>query len=191
MWEGWVAGQFGEVAGASQSAWAYTFGVGRNFPCVFWTPTLWAYFDFATGDKDGNGYHHFFPLSHKYLGFMDFFGRRNIQDVNFLLTAKPAKKLKLLAWWHIFRLQNIADIPYSVVMGPSPAPVPGAALVPGGSSDLGQELDLVASYNITDRTNLVLGYSHFWAGDFFSTNPSPGLFDGDADFYYVQFTENF
>lgn len=43
----------------------------------------------------------------------------------------------------------------------------------------------------TPRTSILLRYSHFFAGDYFSTNASFGLVDDDADFYYVQFTQNF
>ena len=179
-----VAGQWGDVGANSQRAWAYTLGLGRKFECIPWSPTFWTYFDFATGDENGNGYHHQFPLAHKYMGFMDLFGRRNIQDLNFRLNAKPCDKLTLLAWYHIFKLQTIEDVPYSVVMTPFVA-------TPGGSSDLGQEIDLMAKYSITPRSNLALGYPHFFSGAFYSTNPSPTPFSGDANFYWAQFTQNF
>ena len=182
--EGWLAGQFGEVGGATQSAWAYTLGLGRKFSSIPWKPTLWAYFDFATGDDNGNGFHHLFPLGHKYLGFMDLFGRRNLEDINFRLTATPTKKVKLMLWWHIFHLQNRNDVPYNVNLTPF---VP----VAGGSSYLGQELDLTLAYKITPRANVLLGYSHFFTGDWYRTNPTPPPSSQDADFYYVQFIQNF
>lgn len=75
-------------------------------------------------------------------------------------------------------------MPYNVNMTPFVATA-------GGSNDLGQELDLIAAYKLTPRSNVLLGYSHFFAGDFYSTNPTPAPFSGDADFYYVQFTQNF
>ena len=120
------------------------------------------------------------PLAHKYLGFMDFYGRRNIEDFNLQLTAK----LKLMLWWHIFRLQDRDDVPYSVIMTPE---VP----IPGGSPKLGQELDLLASWTINPRMHMLLGYSHFFTGDFYRTNPSPPPFAGDANFYYTQFSLKF
>ena len=184
LWEVEAAYQHGNVGAAAQSAWMYTLGLGRKFEDVTWSPTFWAYFDFATGDNRGNGFHHLFPLGHKYLGFMDLFGRRNIEDLNFQFSVKPMPKLKVLLWWHIFHLQNTADVPYNVNMTPFVATA-------GGSADLGQELDLIAKYSITPRSNLLLGYSHFFAGDFYATNPIPPPFAGDADFYYAQFTQNF
>ena len=64
-------------------------------------------------------------------------------------------------------------------------------IVPGGSQYLGQELDLTATYNINARMSLLLGYSHFWSGSWFNTNPSALPFRGDADFFYTQYHFNF
>ncbi|MHC4401588.1 MAG: alginate export family protein [Planctomycetota bacterium] len=180
-----AAYQCGEFGTANHSAWAYTLGFGRKCPNLAWKPTLWAYFDWAQGNPiQGNGYHHLFPLSHKYLGYMDFFGRRNVEDVNFLVTLQPRENVKLLFWWHVLFLENGLDVPYTVGMTPT---VP----VPGGSEYLGQEVDLTAAWTITPRMHLLLGYSHFFTGDFYRTNPSPGLFTGDADFFYAQFGVRF
>lgn len=103
---------------------------------------------------------------------MDLFGRRNIEDINFQLTLQPHEKVTCLLWYHYFRLQNINDVPYNVDM------TWFAGLTTGrqsGSRDLGQEIDLTASFAPAPRMNLLLGYSHFFAGDFYST-----LCDGDA-----------
>ncbi len=180
-----AAYQFGNFGPTNHSAGAYTLGLGRELGTGPWKPTLWVYYDWASGDDTiGNGYHHLMPLAHKYLGFMDFFGRRNIKDLNVQLAAKPTEKLKLMLWWHIFQLQNRNDVPYSVIMTPE---VP----TPGGSPELGQELDLLASWTITPRMHMLLGYSRFFTGEFYSTNPSPPPFAGDADFYYTQFSLKF
>jgi hypothetical protein len=116
---------------------------------------------------------------------MDFYGRRNVQDANLLLTMKPHDKIKLLAWYHYFQLQNINDVPYNVNMTPF-ADLPAGS---SGSRDLGSEVDLTATWLISPRTNLVFGYSHFFAGDYYSTTPVP--YDGDADFFWTQYSVNF
>ncbi len=193
-WEGsyesWLAEaeagyQFGSFDGASHSAGAFTTGIGRKLGDDGWKPTLWLYYDWASGDDVlGNGYHHLFPLAHKYLGFMDLFGRRNIQDLNTLLTLQPCEKLKLLAWYHVFWLQDPNDVPYGVTMAPF-------VNTPGGSNELGHELDLLATFTTGPRSDLVLGYSHFFTGDFYRTNPTPPPFSGDANFYYVQYAVRF
>lgn len=191
-WDMEAAVQFGKNSdGSDHAAGMCTIGGGYTHSCHCWKPTLWLYYDWASGDNTiGNGFDHLFPLAHKYLGWMDLFGRRNIQDLNLLFTVQPHDKLKLTAWFHTFWLANGNDIPYSVVMGPSPT-IPGVLIVPGGSNYLGQELDLLASYTINARTNILVGYSHFFSGSWFDSNPSALPYRGDADFVYTQFQVNF
>lgn len=164
-----------------------TFGLGRTLSQFGWNPTLWAYYDWASGDDAtgaGNGFHHNFPLAHKYNGFMDLFGRRNLEDVNLQLTLQPTKKLKLLAWYHYFFLETQTDTPYSVVMTPF-----NAGNLPG-SPDLGHEIDLLATYTLSPRSDILAGYSHFFAGDYYSSTPGVP-YDGDASFFYTQYTIDF
>jgi hypothetical protein len=118
---------------------------------------------------------------------MDLFGRRNIEDANLLLTMQPWDKLKLLAWYHVFRLEDINDVPYNVNMTAYAGMVSGDAL----SRDLGKELDLVALIPITPRMDVLFGYSHFFTGDFYTTTPVALPYTGDADFYYTQMQLNF
>ncbi len=177
--------QTGNTKQVNHDAFAYTIGLGRKFSCTPWKPTLWAYWDWAEGDDViGNGYNHMFPLGHKYLGFMDMFGRSNIEDLNFLATVKPTERTKLLVWYHIFGLQNGNDVPYNVNMSPYN---PGNA---AGSTDLGQELDTIFQVNISPRTDILVGYSHFFTGDYYKTTAGVP-YQGDADFVYTQFIVNF
>ena len=60
----------------------------------------------------------------------------------------------------------------------------------GGSQYLGQELDLIFTWQFHPRQDLVFGYSHFFHGNFYDTNPAVP-FRGDADFFYTQYTINF
>ncbi|MEZ6093422.1 MAG: alginate export family protein [Pirellulaceae bacterium] len=188
LWDFEGAYQFGDnTDGSSHVAGMATFGIGRKLSNRCWKPVLWAYYDWASGDDAtgaGNGFHHNFPLAHKYNGFMDLFGRRNIEDVNLQLSMQPSEKLKLLVWYHYFFLETQTDTPYSVVM----TPFNGGNLP--GSADLGHEIDFVASYKINQRQDIVLGYSHFFSGDYYDTTPGVP-FNGDADFFYTQWTVNF
>jgi hypothetical protein len=177
--------QFGDNRdGSDHNAGFVTGGVGRKWDGG-WKPQLWVYYDWASGTDDlgaSNGFNHLFPLAHYFLGFMDLYGRQNIETPNVRLTLQPTERLQLLMWYYYFFLENKNDGPYSVAMTPY-------ALVAPDSADLGHELDFTASYTINARTNLLLGYSHFFSGAYYNT---PGLpFDGDADFYYTQLTFNF
>ena len=180
-----AAYQFGRYGAFDHSAGAYTLGLGRRLALLPQEPELWVYFDWASGDSvQGNGFHHLFPLGHHYLGFIDLFGRRNIQTINVLYTHQLTQKWRLLIWWYVFWLQRTDDVPYGVAMNPL---VP----LPGGSRNLGEELDLIVGYRISPRMDLLVGFSYFWAGRFWATNPSPGIFRGDAHFTYIQWITNF
>ncbi len=188
LYEAEGAYQFGRnINGSDHSAGAFTLGLGRKFPCAAWKPTIWAYYDWASGsDTRGQGFHHMFPLAHKYLGFMDLYGRRNIETANVQLTMQPHDKLKLLAWFYVFRLQNINDVPYNLNMTPFNNLPSGSS----GSRDLGNEIDLTATWLISPRTNIVFGFSYFFAGDYYGTTPGVP-YDGDANFFWTQYTMNF
>ncbi len=182
--------QFGMNAdNTDHSAGSVTAGLGRKLSGSKLAPTLWAYYDWASGDSSaegsGNGYHHYEPLAHKYNGFMDIFGRRNLQDINLLFTANLTDKVKFLAWYHYFRLANINDVPYNVTM----SRFNGLAGT-SGSKDLGHEIDFVITHTLTPRMSVLYGYSHFFAGDYYDTTPGVPH-TGDADFAYLQWHVNF
>jgi hypothetical protein len=189
LYEAELAYQFGtNVDDSDHSAGAMTFGIGRKMTNVLWTPTLWFYYDWASGSDDGlNGFDHYYPLAHKYLGFMDLYARKNLEDANVLLTLSPHERVKLLAWLHVFRLQNGNDVPYNLNNSAYAGLTPGTSV----SQDLGTELDLTLDLTLTERMNLLFGYSHFWAGDYYTDPDSPAPFHDDADFFYTQFTVNF
>lgn len=176
--------QFGSFGDADHAAGFWTVGGGWKFDKLPWQPTCWCYYDWASGDPTiGNGFNHLFPLGHKYLGFMDLFARSNIEDLNCLIELQPHDKLKLLAWWHLFYLQDGRDVPYNVNMTPF-------VTTPGGSQYLGQELDLLATWQVAPRLSMLFGYSHFFTGSWYRTNPAAPS-DEDADFFYVQSQLNF
>ena len=180
-----AATQLGEFQGNNHNAGAFTAGLGRKYEDLCWTPSIWVYYDWASGSNvQGNGYHHLFPLAHKYLGFMDLFGRRNIETPNVQLSMEPHKKLTLMLWYYYFFLENQNDVPYNVTMTPyNPGNQPA-------SPDLGHEIDLTATWKFTPRTAILLGYSHFFSGEYYKQ--TPGLtYRGDADFFYTQFTVSF
>lgn len=161
-------------------------GLGRKFDHS-WKPTLWTYYDWTSGGNvlgGRQGFDQLFPLSHRYFGFMDFYARSNIESPSVLFTCQPREKVQLLVWYHYFFLQTKNDTPYNVNMTPfNPANAPVSA-------SLGQEIDTTLQWSITPRTDLLFGYSHFFAGDYYRLTPGVP-YRGDADFFYTQFTVNF
>jgi len=190
LWELEGGYQFGDFGAGDLSAGFFTVGTGREFVCARMKPTLWVYYDWASGDDDPNDadrntFNQLFPLGHKYLGFMDLVGRQNVRAFNMLFTAQPTKKTKLLLWYYVFHLDDARDALYNAGGAPirlSPAGVAG--------TDVGQEIDVTLQWNFHPRADVLFGYSHFYAGDFVkATNPA-GV-TGDADFYYGQFSFRF
>jgi hypothetical protein len=169
LWEVEGAYQVGaRTSGVSQEDGFITAGLGRAFPSACWKPTVWVYYDQASPHFD-----QLFPLAHKYLGFIDAIQRHNIQSPNVLITAKPHEKLTLLLWYYYFRSDSSAPI---LSIGGTP--------VQNTGRDVGNELDLIANIQLTPRSELLFGWSHFWKGSKI-VNPS------DADFFYTQWLLNF
>ena len=163
--------------GLDHDAGFATIGFGRKFDHP-WSPTLWVYYDYASGNVAGgdfNRYNQLFPLAHKYLGFIDAVARSNVESPNILLTCKPHEKWNLLVWYYYIMANQEGDI------------IPGVA-VPSNQSlasdDFGHELDFTARYSISPRSAVLVGYSHLWAG-----NKIIGT--QDADFFYTEWTLNF
>ena len=165
----------------------FTGGGGRKFASVMWQPELWVFYDWASGDNTvGNGFHTYVQRVHYYLGFMDLFGRRNLEDLNVRLTTRPTQQLTLVAWCHFFSLANGNDVPYNTNMRPFAGLTAGSA----GSQTLGTELDLLATYDVNEQTQLRMGYSHFWSGTFYDTTPGvPTNLDGN--FLFGHFVHQF
>ncbi|QDV86599.1 alginate export family protein [Planctomycetes bacterium TBK1r] len=176
------------------SAGFFTGGLGKQLSictgCGEWKPTVWFWYDWASGGDDfpaargDDSFDHLFPLAHKYLGLMDLFARRNINDVNFqFITPVLGDKVKLLVWYHHFFLDQ-ATTPYGVTEAPF------NAVAAAGDKELGQEIDLVLTCGINPRTNVQIGYSHFRAGDYYDTTAGVPT-NADADFFWTQFQWRF
>jgi hypothetical protein len=116
---------------------------------------------------------------------MDLVARQNIHDLNFLTTSKPTEKWNLLVWWHIFHLDQSRDALYNAAGVPIRIDPTGAA-----GTYVGQELDFTAQYVFDARKDILFGYSHFYAGSFVKATNPPGV-NGNADFYYTQFSWRF
>ncbi|MCA9123656.1 MAG: alginate export family protein [Planctomycetaceae bacterium] len=197
LWEFEGGYQFGQFGPDDIQAGNFTIGLGHDFEQVCWKPSLWLYYDWASGDADPTDgkvgtANQYFPLGHKYLGWMDIVGRQNIEDLNMLLTLQLADNWKFLAWYHAFWLQQSRDALYDAGGAPIYHDPTGSA-----GDDIGQELDLLLQWVVTPRFDVWFGYSHFFAGDYFdsaaiqagpaglATNGASG---NDADFFYIQST---
>jgi hypothetical protein len=172
--------QFGRQSGLQQDhdAGYGTAGIGRRYPKHPWKPTIWFYYDYASGNfasGDFNRFNHLFPLGHKYFGFIDAVQRSNIEAPNVQLTMSPTAKWDLLLWYWHFEANSASDIVPSIGGTPNQST---------SASHLGDEVDITAKYKFGSRSNVLFGYSHFRRG-------GKILAPQDADFFYTQWELNF
>lgn len=176
--------QFGEVGSGNINAYMVSGEMGKKFAEVAMAPRVYIGFDYASGDDNPGGnvetFNQLFPLGHAYLGYIDTVGRQNNVDLRTGVSCKPAKKLTAKLDAHFLWRADDEDALYNAGGGVVRA---GAA---GSSKDLGTELDLTLKYKYDRHLVLVLGYSHFFPGQFIKES-GPG---GGIDFIYTaaQFT---
>lgn len=143
----------------------------------------------ASGDKATSStftrYHQLFPTVHRWLGYMDHFGRQNIQSGVFHALLKFNKKWSASADIHSFWRVEKQDLIYSIV---TEAPYAGQAAVPTtGKKHVGEELDLVLSYNPVEFVALQVMGGVFNPGGYFKTAVGNDV----GYFSYVQTTFTF
>ncbi len=172
--------QFGDVGSADINAYMFASQIYYSFDSQ-WKPKVYLGFDLASGDEtagDNNveTFNQLFPLGHAYNGYMDLIGRQNIIDISAGVSFKPHKKFLVKADLHNFTRTEDTDSVYNAGGGILRATSAGA------SSDVGQEFDLTVKYLVDRHLTLQGGYSHFFAGDFFTDTGT----DEDIDFFYFQ-----
>jgi hypothetical protein len=172
--------QFGRVGSGDVSAFMLGSQLGWKPPDCPWQPRLFAGFDYGSGDDSPGGdvetFNHLFPLGHAYLGYIDAIGRQNVRDFNLGVTAKPMGQLTLGLTGHFFWRDDTSDAVYNAGGG-----VVRAGNL-GNSREIGQEIDLTAKYQFNRHLQGLVGYSHFFAGDFINESGA----GNDIDFIYVQ-----
>lgn len=173
--------QFGDFGNDDVSAWMFIGLVGYNFDWT-WSPRLGFEFDHASGDKrsaDGerNTFDNLFPTNHLFYGYMDLASLQNITDYIVSASVKPLTRLTLKLDGHFFFLDETTDSLYSAARIPT-----RTARTSGVSDQVGEEIDFTLNYQFCQQASGLLGYSHFFAGDFLSDTGS----SDDGDFFYLQ-----
>jgi hypothetical protein len=183
--------------GREHLAYAVHGEVGYNWELVPWTPRLAVEYNYASGDDNaGDGksgsFMNLFPTNHKFYGYMDVFSWKNMQNTAITLTAKPNTKITLRADYHAFWLADTGDALYRANGVTQVRSVNAAAR--NADTFVGTEFDFTANYAYTKYLNFLVGYSHFFAGDYLketqntaSAVNAPIVPAGDdADFFYFQ-----
>jgi hypothetical protein len=163
---------------------AYTTGAGYAFQELPMTPQFWVFWDYASGDQNpGTGVHgtfnQLFPFGHAYFGYIDVVGRDNINDYNCQFSLYPTKWMTTWIQYHVFRLDSPKDALYNAAGTAIRQDKTGQAGV-----NVGDEVDLLFNFHLSNHQDLFLSYSHLYAGDFIKKT-GPGL---SPDYTYLMYS---
>ncbi len=159
--------QVGTFSNQDKVAASTPAGLGYHFKGHPWTPQLWVYYDWASGDSNpGQGganttFNSLYPFGHYYFGYLDLVGRQNIQDVYTQLVFFPANWLTCLVQYHNFWLASRRDALYNAAGVPLRQDATGQA-----GRFVGNEIDLLLSAQLTTHINFTVGWSKLFAGSF-------------------------
>lgn len=161
--------------------------IGYTFEQAAWKPNIKAVFYYSSGDDNpGDGengnFNTLFPLGHAYWGIIDNVNGSNLIDYSLQGSVKPCDKLSLASAVHWFEKTEAAAPIFNV----------GGAPFSGGNrdTDIGVELDLVATYAVNKDLKVQLGYQWFWYGDAVDNAAAP-IPRGDARQLYLMTTWGF
>lgn len=160
---------------------------GVTFNQVAWSPSVKGVFWWGSGDSDPddgdiNTVNTLYPLGHAYWGLIDNFNGANLLDYSVQFAVQPAKKLSLAAQLHWFNKASSNDYIYNIAGAPL-----GNTTTP--ERHIGNELDLVATYQASQNLQFQAGYFWFWYGD--AVNDQPALQRDDAQQFYFMTTWGF
>lgn len=173
--------QTGEVGAGDVDAFMLSAEAGYTFHDAPAIPRLWVGFDYASGDDSPGGdvetFNQLFPFGHYFLGYVDAVGRQNSVAFSSGVTIKPLEKWAVNLDAHLFFRADEDDALYNAG---------GVPIRAGGLDDaheIGAELDLTVNYRFDRHLSVLLGYNHFFVGDFVDDS-GPG---DDVDFAFAWF----
>ena len=185
LWDVELAMQLGQRASSDVVAGMATAGVGRRFANTWATPTVWLYYDYASGDSNPNSgtsntFHQLFPFGHYYMGWIDLVGRQNIHDLNAHVYFYPARWVTMFVQYHQFWLDQPTDALYNVAGVASRRDETGDA-----GRHVGHEVDFVANFHLARYTDVMVGYSKLFGGRFLRDTADPR----DSELLHIMFQQ--
>ena len=147
-------------------------GVGRHLKGAPWSPTLWVYYDHASGDDPRGGrattFNQLFPFGHYYLGWADITGRQNIRDLNAHVSLYPVPWLSVWLQYHHLWLDDARDALYNTGGTAIRRDPTGEA-----GTNVGDDIDVVLNFHIDAQSDVLLAYAHHAGGGFLEARSSP------------------
>jgi len=138
------------------------------------------------GFVSSKDYNQLFPTAHKFLGWADLFGRRNISGAIVNLSAAPVSDFTVgLSAFQFLRTDSSA--PAYALNGTSAYGLGTET----NSADLGRELDLWLEYKVSDQATLSMAYCYYMVGEYLTkvaTSTNATVFNSTMNnsFAYVQ-----
>jgi len=199
-YEGEAAYQFGRFKTSNSSpsldqhAYALHAAAGYTWFSLWGAPRFGLEYNFASGDSNPNDAKHetfdnLFPSNHGLYGIMDFFSLQNMQNIHPSLSLQPAKQLTIKLDGYAFWLADTHD--YFYLSNGNPRRTGGYGIHPEYDSFVGTELDLIASYALTQFAWVQDGCGHFFVGDYVTSSLAAHGGATDANYVYAQVYFNF
>ena len=179
--------QFGDRAGRDTSAGDFTTELGYQFANLPMNPIFWIGNDYASGVHNGgkrcagqySTFNQLFPFGHYYFGFLDLVGRQNIEDLNMQMCINPTNWITCQAQGHFFYLVDAKDALYNAAGNATRIDPTGKA-----GYHVGNEIDLTTNFHISQHQDVLVGYSHLYAGEFIQRTGNPQ----SPDLFYLQYS---
>jgi Alginate export len=177
-----------------QDAYAAIVGAGYTWTDYAWQPRTGFVYSYASGDTnaaDGKSgtFQNMFATTHLHYGFMDLNSLQNLHDFRLVFQAKPSTNISFSLEHHFQFLATTNDYWYNVGGVPRNGGGYADSLTRSNSNQLGQETDFVVSWNPIPSTQLELGVSHYFRGDYIKQTLSNDVGGSkDASYAYFQVT---
>jgi len=180
------------AARLDQDAWAAVLQGGYTWTDHAWQPRLSALYSYASGDRSGTDlksqtFQNLFATTHLHYGYTDFSSLQNIHDIRVVYAVKPATNISIALETHFQALATSADFWYNVGGVFRNA---GGYATRGHSNRLGREIDLVAGWNPIPSTQVELGLSRYFRGNYIKESLSDNGGSKDASYLYLQVSFN-
>jgi hypothetical protein len=179
-------GQTGSLGPSPVRAWAGYSSIAKRFPKAAVSPRIFGEGNYASGTKhpaghDWNTFDQIYPSNHDKYGFADLVGRRNLIQFRVGVEEDLTKKWKLKQAFEGYWLATSNDNLYDSAGGIAVLAHHGA------NRHNGNELDLIAEYQLDKGMSFGFGYARLFAGQFLKTT-TPGR---DYSYPYAYFQYNF
>jgi hypothetical protein len=157
-------------------AFGWHIDAGYGFMLFGEKTKIGAAFSYATGDDkstpDIERFDGVFGATDNFYGRMNLMTWSNLKDAEIFFIFSPIKNLKIKTEYHQFKIEDKSDKWGQYENG---------ALV--NEDHLGDEIDIVATYDHTKNIQFQTGYGHFRPGDFIKQNIPSGR---SSDWLFLQ-----